>query len=685
MAMNLDTIPRSAEPKLPLGDGPAGIDLAELLSELHAPLAELERKNRENRSAHQMLEESRLRFQRLFHYAPVALLFVDSIGVVIEANQTAQELFRARTSLLGERLSSFVADADRPGFLENFHRALGGAEEVVREYRCLKQPRQTFYAVCRMCRWPLWENGQTRVVATFSDVTPLRKTQAALIDSEARHRAILEAANDAIVTTDDSEKILSVNPATERIFGYSPLELIGAPISILFPPTEGECETARIRKLVAGEEHRAGDSTHEAVARRKNGDDLPVELSLGKVRLGSRHLLTILIRDISERKRLESQYLQAQKMEAIGQLAAGVAHDFNNLLTIINGGCEFLLMSGEIEGPSKPLFEEIQKAGERAASLTRQLLAFSRKQIAKPEPLAISDAIRQIESMLRRMIGEHIELLTECPRENPIVRIDRTQLEQILINLIVNARDAIGVKGRIHLQVKVAPMPATVETEYPELTGDCLHLSLTDNGKGMDETTRRRLFEPFFTTKPAGKGTGLGLATVYGIVRQYGGRIDVESILGAGTRFTIYLPLMSPTTTVIARPSIDAKSLFGTETVLLAEDELAVRGLIRTLLSEKGYRVLTGEDVFDVLRVASQEERIDLLITDVVMPHLSGREMAERIRPIHPETKILFISGYTDDEIIRHGLQKSNLHLLQKPFGPQVLLESVRHVLDLEA
>lgn len=684
--MDHNTLRFTAEQKLlPVG-GPSRIDLSELLSELATPPAQLEIQNRESRSAQEMLEESRLRFQRLFHYAPVALLFVDSIGVVIEANQTAHELFRSQTSLLGQRLSSFVTDTDRPSFQENFHRALGGAEEVVREYRCLKQQQKThFYAVCRMCRWPLWENGQTRVVATFSDVTPLRKTQAALIDSEARHRAILEAANDAILTTDDSEKILSVNPATERIFGYSPLELIGQPISVLFPHVDGESETQRIRKLVAQEVHRPGDCTHEALAQRKDGDPVPVELSLGKVRLGSRQLLTILIRDISERKRLESQYLQAQKMEAIGQLAAGVAHDFNNLLTIINGGCEFLQMSGSVEVSSKSLFDEIQKAGERAASLTRQLLAFSRKQIAKPEPLPVSEAIRQVESMLRRMIGEHIELLTELPKESPIVRIDRTQFEQILINLIVNARDAIGAKGRIFLLLKVASTPPEIQAEYPDLQGECLQLTLTDNGRGMDEATRRRLFEPFFTTKPTGKGTGLGLATVYGIVRQYGGKIEVDSILGAGTRFTIYLPVMSPLTVIPTRPTHDSKSLQGTETVLLAEDEYAVRGLMQTLLSEKGYRVLTGEDVFDVLRLASQEARIDLLITDVVMPHLSGREMAERIKPIHPETKILFISGYTDDEIIRHGLEKSKLHLLQKPFGPQVLLESVRHVLDLEA
>jgi PAS domain S-box-containing protein len=657
------------------------LDLAGLLGDLNLPLSQLEEQNREMRNAQELLEESRLRFQRLFHYAPVALFFVDSVGVIIEANQTAQEMFQAPNGLIGQRLSLLLVHQDRPGFSEQFHRALAGEETPVREFRGLRKQSRQFYTACRMCRWPLWENGQVRIMATFSDITSLKKTQAALIDSEARHRAILEAANDAILTTDDSEQILSVNPATERIFGYSPLELVGKPIALLFPESERERETACIRELLQGEKLDLSRGTHETFAHRKDGDLVPVEISLGRVKLGSRNLLTILIRDISERKRLEQQYLQSQKMEAIGQLAAGVAHDFNNLLTIINGGCEFVLMSEGVETSLRPLLDEIQKAGERAAGLTRQLLSFSRKQIAKPEPLVVADALRAIESMLRRMIGEHIELISEYSRSDAIVRIDRTQFEQILINLIVNSRDAIGPKGKIFLHLNTVSDPEP-DPDFPELQDEYLQLTVTDTGEGMDEPTRKRLFEPFFTTKPSGKGTGLGLATVYGIVRQYRGRIQVESIPHAGTRFMIDLPLVPASSWTISRSEPATRSLYGTETILVAEDEIAVRSLIQTLLGEKGYRILTGEDVFDVLRVASQVEKIDLFITDVVMPHLSGREIAERLKPLHPETKILYISGYTDDEILLHGLEHSDLQLLQKPFGPQVLLEKVREVLD---
>jgi nitrogen-specific signal transduction histidine kinase len=388
-------------------------------------------------------------------------------------------------------------------------------------------------------------------------------------------------------------------------------------------------------------------------------------------------------RDISERRQLEEQLRQSQKMEAVGRLAGGVAHDFNNLLTAISGYSELMLRRLRQGDPLRHNAEEINKAGNRAASLTSQLLAFSRKQVLQPKVLDLNIVVADMDKMLRRLIGEHIELVTILEPQLWSIRADPGQLQQVILNLAVNARDAMPEVGRL-----------TIETSNIELDdenarwhvgvrpGRYVMLAVNDTGFGMDSQTRERVFEPFFTTKEVGKGTGLGLATVYGIVKQSGGYVWVYSEPGRGTTFKVYLPRVDAPAEAVARPR-ETGTLVGTETILLAEDDETLRPLAKGLLEKLGYRVLDAENAERALALAAAHGGpIHLLVADVVMPGASGRELARRLAQTRPDTKVLYISGYTDDAIVHHGMLEPGLHFLQKPFTPAALARKVRDVLD---
>jgi two-component system cell cycle sensor histidine kinase/response regulator CckA len=386
--------------------------------------------------------------------------------------------------------------------------------------------------------------------------------------------------------------------------------------------------------------------------------------------------------NVSDHKRLEQQFTQAQKMEAVGRLAGGVAHDFNNLLTVINGYSEMVRDRLPPGDPARELVAEIARAGERAAGLTRQLLAFSRQQLVVPQVLDLNALVADTEKMLRRLIGEDVELAVDLEPDLGHVEADPGQIEQVLMNLAVNARDAMPQGGRLTIQTRNIRIDAA-ESRPGGRPGPYVLLAVSDTGCGMSEGTQARLFEPFFTTKGPGRGTGLGLATVYGIVQQSGGHIDVESARGQGTTFRIYLPrveALAPTRKshqgVRLRPG-------GRETVLLVEDEAAVRALVRVVLREGGYTVLEARHGVEALRLAEQHTGpIHLLLSDVVMPELGGRELADRLAALRPGLKILYLSGYTDDAVLRHGVQEAEAALLQKPFTPDALALKVREVLD---
>jgi PAS domain S-box-containing protein len=387
--------------------------------------------------------------------------------------------------------------------------------------------------------------------------------------------------------------------------------------------------------------------------------------------------------DITERKQLEDQFRQAQKMEAVGRLAGGVAHDFNNLLTVINGYGEILLSRLPAGDPSRELIREIVAAGDRATGLTRQLLAFSRKAILEPKILDLRALVADVDKMLRRILGEDIQLAITVDPEVGAVKADPGQVEQVILNLVVNARDAMPRGGRLTIEVGNAALDATYAREHPEVRpGPHVLLAVSDTGCGMDQATMARVFEPFFSTKGE-NGTGLGLATVHGIVKQSGGHVAVYSEAGHGTTFKVYLPRVDQRPTAGKSHQGRAEMPRGGETVLLVEDEDGVRSLTRHILKGCGYAILEARDGVEALRVAEQHPgRIDLLVTDVVLPRMGGRAVAERLATLHPGVKVLFVSGYTDDAVVRHGILEAEVAFLQKPFSPAALAVKVREVLD---
>jgi signal transduction histidine kinase/CheY-like chemotaxis protein len=388
-------------------------------------------------------------------------------------------------------------------------------------------------------------------------------------------------------------------------------------------------------------------------------------------------------RDITERRRLEEQLRQAQKMEAVGQLAGGIAHDFNNLLTAILGYANLLIDEIAKEDPLRQDLEEIRSAGERAASLTRQLLAFSRRQMLQPQAVDLNGLIHQLERLLRRLISEDVELVTALTPDIPAIKVDPASIEQVLVNLVVNARDAMSHGGRVTIETSLTELEGGYGTTHPPVApGRYVMLSVSDTGQGMDEATQGRIFEPFFTTKEQGKGSGLGLATVYGIVQQSGGSIAVDSKPGSGTSFRVYLPTTEATAPVRAALARGDDAKKGWETVLLVEDEDAVRALAREVLRRNGYIVLEARHGLDALRVAERHpDVIHLLVTDVVMPHLNGRELADRLAEVRPAMKVLFMSGYTDHAAMHRHLTPGAA-FLQKPFTPATFARKVRSMLD---
>lgn len=435
---------------------------------------------------------------------------------------------------------------------------------------------------------------------------------------------------------------------------------------------QGAAAGGFVRQEIAARDERDGMRTFDLSVKRVLNEEGQVEL------------LIVEARDVTEQKRLEEQFRQAQKMEAVGKLAGGVAHDFNNLLTIILGYSGMVLESLRPGDPLVELVGEINKAGERAAGLTRQLLAFSRKQVLVPVVLDMNGLLSEMQKMLSRLIGEDVDLSFRPAAGLWPVRVDAGQMEQVIMNLVVNARDAMPQGGKLTIETANVVLDEAYAAAHAETrAGDYVLLAVSDTGCGMDRATLAQIFEPFFTTKGPEKGTGLGLATVYGIVKQSGGHISVNSEPGSGSTFKIYLP-RDREGVAAKRPDAQSKSrLRGTETVLLVEDEDAVRALARAILQHHGYKVLEARHGGEALAICEQySDPIHLLATDVVMPQMGGRELAERLGELRPDMKVLYLSGYMDDAVVRHGMLHASAPFLQKPYTPDALARKVRELLE---
>jgi PAS domain S-box-containing protein len=506
-----------------------------------------------------------------------------------------------------------------------------------------------------------------------------------LSQTQQRLSAAIEQSTDTVIITDTADLITYVTPAFERNSGYSRAEALGQTTRQILESDQHDAAFYQELEatLSTGQVWRG-----RFINRHKDGTLFTEDATIIPVRNESDRVVNYVrvCHDVTRELQLEEQYRQAQKMEAVGRLSGGVAHDFNNLLVVINGYSELLLERHlNADSPMRKFVEEIKKAGDRAAGLTQQLLAFSRKQVLQPEILNLNHVIANIEKMLRRLIGEDIEVVALAGMELGQVKADRGQIEQVIFNLGINARDAMPTGGTLVIETANVELDKAYARQHVDVSpGRYVMLAVTDTGIGMDAEVQAHIFEPFFTTKEPGKGTGLGLATVYGIIKQSGGTIQVSSKPGQGTSFKIYLPRVDEAITT-AKPALaNSKPASGAETVLLVEDEESVRSLARQVLELGGYTVLEASHSQEALQLSEQRQLpIDLLLTDVVMPGgMNGPQLAERLKPLYPEMKVLFMSGYTNDAISRYGVLSGGLHFLQKPFMPSVLLQKVREILD---
>jgi two-component system, cell cycle sensor histidine kinase and response regulator CckA len=501
----------------------------------------------------------------------------------------------------------------------------------------------------------------------------------------ARLASALEQAAEAVMMTDIDGRIIYVNPAFERITGFPAAEAVGRTPAILRAERPDPAIHHDLwQTILRGQVWRS-----EITNRRRDGTPFAWEEAITPIRDEHGRLTHFIAvgQDISVQRQLQAQLLQAQKMEAVGRLAGGVAHDFNNLLTVITGYSEQLVMRLAIHDPLRRKAEAIRGAAERASALTQQLLAFSRRQAHKPRVLDLNNAVVDMARMLRRLIGEDIELVTHLSADRVRVMADPMQLEQVLMNLAVNARDAMPRGGLLTLETEAVTLDGSTPEGHVQMpAGDYVLLAVSDTGCGMDEETRKRLFEPFFTTKDPGKGTGLGLSTVYGIVKQSGGFIFVDSEIGKGSVFEIYLPLATEAVDVVSVQAGASRAPHGTETILVVEDDADVRALLKDSLQQCGYTVLDASNGGEALLFCERYSGpIHAVITDVIMPHMDGYEVVERLCELRPGLKTLFISGYADRVPVRRRHGRSEDAFLPKPFTPETLARRVHEVLAVSA
>jgi len=517
------------------------------------------------------------------------------------------------------------------------------------------------------------------------------KAEAALHRSEELYRLITENTSDLICMLNWNGNYEYVSPSYKEVLGYDPQDLLGQSwFSLIHPEDWQEVDRKRTQSLTTGTPERV-----ELRFKHREGSWKVFETVgnwIGDVQGGLQRAVLV-SRDLTERKQAEKalrqseeQLRQSQKLEAVGQLAGGVAHDFNNLLTVITGYSDILVRRLPENDPNRLGVEEIRRAAERASTLTRQLLAFSRKQVLQPKLFNLNTLVTDMGRMLRRLINEDIELVTKLTDDPTEINADPGQLEQVLMNLVVNARDALPDGGKITIETASLELDRNYADVHTSVQpGPYVMLAVSDNGVGMDAETRKHIFEPFFTTKEDGKGTGLGLSTVYGIVKQSGGNIWVYSEPSHGAVFKVYLPRVRPhkSPSTLEDDLQQAEAPGGNETILLIEDEPQIRRMAFELLGEQGYKILVASNGLEALKILEEDKTaVDLILTDVVMPEMNGRELVNRTALLRPDAKVLYMSGYTNDAIVRHGVLDSDTSFIQKPFSSYALACKVREVLD---
>jgi PAS domain S-box-containing protein len=570
---------------------------------------------------------------------------------------------------------------DDTSIIERIHATAKAGRPYVEEFRIITKWGETRWM--REYGQPEWDEERqvVRLIAAAQDITESKRAEEALRESEQRYRLITENASDLVSLFDAQGRYVYASPSHLLVTGYDPATLVGAHITDFVHPDDRAMMHEQWRTTLRG------SGTDDVMFRYRHADGAYrwCEATMTTiVRAGARYVIGA-GRDVTERKRLESQLQHAQKMESVGRLAGGIAHDFNNLLAAIIGYADLVEEALPAGTAVHSDLAEIQKAARRAASLTRQLLAFARRQVFAPQPLNLSELILDMDKLLRRLIGEDIELLTLPGAGLWPVKADPGQIEQVLVNLVVNARDAMPDGGKLIIETANADLDMAYAREHIGVNpGLYVLLTVSDNGVGMGEEVKRNVFEPFFTTKELGKGTGLGLATCYGIVKQHGGNIWAYSEVGHGTTIKVYLPCAEGDAATLARREAESLPPRGAETVLLVEDEDAVRTLNARVLRAQGYTVLEATNGIEALEIARSRLAIaiDLLLTDVVMPLMGGKALADQLTALFPTIRVLYTSGYTESMAIQHDRLGARTAFIQKPVSPAALARKVREVLD---
>ena len=631
---------------------------------------------------------------------PDAVVAVDRDGTIIQVNSQAQELFGyLRDELIGQKVEVLVPESYRRQ--HHHHRQNFAAAPKTRrmgaDLDLYGRRRNGSEFPVEISLSPVSTENGTFVLSAIRDISDRkriaeelrraneelhRRTAEQLGEYRSRLASIIDSSDDAIIGKDLDGIITSWNKGAERIYGYTPEEAVGKHISFLVPSERPDEIPGILRKIAQGEtiQH------YESARVTKDGRRLDVSISVSPLRDAKGDIVgaSAIARDITAQKRAESQLRQSQKMEAIGRLAGGVAHDFNNVLAIVNACTEFLRDRIDPEAGPAHYIENIKNATERGALLTRQLLAFSRTPEIQPRVLDLNERLKDIGKLLRPLMGDDVEILIVSKSPAAVVEADPGQLDQVVVNLAVNARDAMPNGGKFILETRATRFDEAFAEQHQNMAaGKYVVLAVSDTGNGMDEATVSRIFEPFFTTKEVGKGTGLGLATVYGIVKQSAGHILVYRELGHGTTFKIYLPCADHKIGIESKPELEivAPKRQGT-TILLVEDDEIMRSLTRQVLQEHGYTVFDADDGKSALEwVESHPGQIDLLLTDVVMRRMSGPELVERLSASHPNLQVIYMSGYTGELIAEREVLKRGVTLLEKPFTRTALLNTIHTTL----
>jgi PAS domain S-box-containing protein len=632
------------------------------------------------RQAQDALRESEEQFRAMFNLTSVGVAQADPVTgrwLAINPRMCLITGYSA-AELLGMRIPEITHPEDRQRDWDLFQEVVKGeAPEYKLEKRYMRKDGSIAWVNVNMVVLRDAAGKPTRTVATIEDITERRGAAEVLAKSEAYFRSIIENTPDVVAVLDFDGTVRYASRSVEPTIGYRPDELVGRSVLDLVHPEDRAVVESRLRAV-----RNSAETQHlEVRLGHRNGSWSPISIMANRLPSAAGNGIVVNARDLTERIKLERQFLQAQKMEAVGRLAGGVAHDFNNLLTVIQGYGELLEKSVAGRPEERDGVDQILKASARAAALTKQLLAFSRLQVLDMKVLDLGVVVAGTEKMLRRLISEDIEIVVTKPELTGRVKADEGQLVQVLMNLAVNARDAMPGGGRLTIALADEKLdetlPGTPDVVPP---GRYVVISVTDTGQGIDEKSLGQIFEPFFTTKEMGKGTGLGLSTVYGIVRQSGGYMGVESVPGNGSTFRVYMPRCDDPASSGSRSAV--RALSGNETILVVEDEPAVRNIAKTLLERRGYTVVLAESGRAALDIATRDPRpIHVLLTDLVMPEMNGRDLAVRLRVLRPAIKVVFMSGYAGDAAGNLAPGPGS-GFLAKPFTERALTARIREVLD---